>query len=119
MVARPDFKFGGNLQMRLEVASNIVQFYKTVGRAITNTIMKWDSIIKDFKKEWEIMVKRKGENVLDAKKTSKALPIRKWMEYLERFLHGTVCEKKTPLYCVIRESESVTVVALPMMRGES
>ena len=46
MVARPDFKFGGNLQMRLEVASNIVQFYKTVGRFITNIMIHWDPIIE-------------------------------------------------------------------------
>ena len=58
MVAVPDFKFGGKLQMRLESALNIVRLYKTVGIYITNSIIKWDPIIKDFKQEWGVLFKR-------------------------------------------------------------
>ena len=60
MVAIPDFKVGAKSQMILEFASNIFQFYNIVGRAITNTMIHWDPIIKDFKKGWEILVKREG-----------------------------------------------------------
>ena len=52
MVALPDFKFGAKSQMRLRYASDFVRFYKTVGRAITNTMIQWDPIIKDFRQEW-------------------------------------------------------------------
>ena len=45
--------------MILEAASNLVKLYKTVGRDITNTIIKLDPIIKDFNLEWEILVNRK------------------------------------------------------------
>ena len=75
MVERPDFKSGAKLQMILEADSNLVRFYNTVVRAITNTIIQWDSIIKDFKKEWKIFVKRKGDDVLDVKNISKTPPI--------------------------------------------
>ena len=49
MVTTPDFKFGKKSQMILEAASNLVQFYKTLGRSITNNIIQWDPNIKYFK----------------------------------------------------------------------
>ena len=49
MVATPYFNYGEKLQNRLEAASVFVQFYKTVGRAITNTIIQWGPIFKEFK----------------------------------------------------------------------
>ena len=49
VVATLVFKFGANLQMRLEAASNILWFYNTVRRVISNTMIKWDIIIKYFK----------------------------------------------------------------------
>ena len=79
MVATPDFKFATKSQMRLEHSSNIVRFYNKLGRYITNTMIHWDPTIKKFKQEWEIFVKRKGEDVLKMEKISKALLITKWM----------------------------------------
>ena len=52
IIATPYFNYGTNLQMRLEASSDIVQFYNTVGRSITNTMIQWYPITKDFKKEW-------------------------------------------------------------------
>ena len=49
MVVTPYFKFDENLHMRLEADSNILRFYNTVGRAITNTVIQWDPIINYFK----------------------------------------------------------------------
>ena len=40
MVKTPDIKFSEKIQMRLESASNILRFYKTAGRAITNTMIQ-------------------------------------------------------------------------------
>ena len=51
MVETAAFKFGAKSQMILEATSNPLRFYKTVGRSITNNIIQWDSIIKDFKQE--------------------------------------------------------------------
>ena len=48
MVVTPYFNFGTKLRMRLEVASNLVQVYKTAGIVITNTMIQWDPIVKDF-----------------------------------------------------------------------
>ena len=46
MVATPYFNYVEKLQNRLEAASVFVQFYKTVGRFITNIMIHWDPIIE-------------------------------------------------------------------------
>ena len=101
MIVAPDFYSGAKSQMILEAASNIVQFYKTVGRAITNTVMQLDPIIKDYKKECYILVKRKVEYVSDVPNIIKALLIIKWEESFSNFLHRNVGERKIQLSYVI------------------
>ena len=92
MVATLSFNPGAKLQMILEATSNIVIFYNTVGRAITNTPIQWDPITKDFNQEWQILIKRKVKNVLGVPNISRALPIIKWTGYFANFLHRTVGE---------------------------
>ena len=76
--------------------------YKTVGRSITNTMIQWYPIIKYFKQEQWILVKRKKLDLLDMPKISKALPIIKWAGFFSGFLHITVGERKIMVSCVIR-----------------
>ena len=87
MVTTAYFKFGAKSQMRLEADSNILLFYKTVGRAITNAIIQWGPIIKYFKLYWDIMVKRKGDDVSDVPKIIKFSPNIKWTEYFTNFTY--------------------------------
>ena len=97
IVATPVFKFGANLQIILEIASNLVQFYKAVGRAITNIMTQWDPNINDFKQECKIFLKRKGEDIADVLNISKVLLVIKWTEYFSNFLYWTAGEKKVPM----------------------
>ena len=94
-----------------------MRLYKTVGRAITNTM--WDSIINEIKQEWYILVKSKGEDVSEVPKITNALLITKWMEYFPGFLHWTFGETKILLYYVICKSDTVPGVAPLMVIGKS
>ena len=113
------FRFGSKLQMILEGALNIMQFYNIVGIYITNTIIQGYPIINDFKQEWDILAKRNGEDVSDVPNTRKALTIIKWTESFSNFLHRTVVERNISLYYVIRKSDTVTGVEPTMARGKS
>ena len=75
-----DLKFCVKLQMILEPDSKILQFYKRVGGLISKNMIQWDPTTKDFNQAWQILVRRKGEDVLDVPNTSKALLIIKWTE---------------------------------------
>ena len=97
MVATPDFKVGAKSKMRLEASSDLVKFYKTVGGDITNTMIKWDPIIKDFNPVRKILANSKRNYVLEIPKIIKALPFIKWMEYFANFIHGNVDKKKYPV----------------------
>ena len=117
MVATPALKFGEKLQMRLDAALNIVRFYKTAVRAITDNMIQWVPIIKEFTNEWKILFKRKGEDVSAVTKNSKALSITKWMEYFAGFLHQPGGERNIPFSYVIRELDTVPGVAPLFYRG--
>ena len=70
-------------------------------------------------KEWEILVNRKVEDVLDVPNISKAIPFMKWTEYFTNDLHHNFGEKNIMLSYVIRESDTVPCVLTPMMRHKS
>ena len=48
------FVFGARSQKRMIVAANAVRYYKTVGRALTVTNMRWDGTLKNFKVQWRL-----------------------------------------------------------------
>ena len=78
-------------------------------------MIQWGPIIRELNQEWEILVKRKGSNISGAPKISKAIPIIKLTGYFANFIHRTVGERKTPLFYVIRELDTVPGVALSML----
>ena len=82
-------------------------------------MIQWYSIVKEFKKDWEILVNRKVEGVSDVPKIHKAVPIINWTEFFTNFLHQTVGEMNILLSCVIREWDTVPCVAPPMAIVES
>ena len=65
------------------------------------------------------MVKRKGQDISDVSKISKAPPIIKWTEYFAGFIHPTVCEINISLSYVIHESDTLPGVAPQIMKGKS
>ena len=59
-------------------------------------------IIEDSNQEWEILIKRDGEDVSDIPNIQKALPIIKWTEYFDNFLHMTAGERNIPVSFIFR-----------------
>ena len=52
-IPAPPFIFGAKSQMRLASACDLVRYYEMVGRMITVDNMRWNPVIKNFKKQWE------------------------------------------------------------------
>ena len=48
-IETPPFVFGAKSQQRLNVACNLVRFYKTVGRPLTVTDLQWSITMSNFK----------------------------------------------------------------------
>eukprot|EP00957_Ditylum_brightwellii_P077056 5855479-Ditylum_brightwellii.AAC.1 len=95
------YYFGAKSQMRLLAACNLVWFYKDIGREPRVSNMTWNPIIKNFKHQWEGLVKRKDSNNMDTPKISKALPIIKCMESFMDFPSSKIGVRNIPLAYVI------------------
>lgn len=77
----PPFIFSAKSQMRLASSCDLVRYYETVGRMIAVDNMRWNPVIKNFKKQWESLKKHeKDENSIETPKISKSLPIIMWSE---------------------------------------
>lgn len=108
-VAVQPFVLGAKSQMRLRAASQLVQFYETVGRPLTAANMQWVPIIKNFSEHWKALEDRATDTDPETPKISKALPVTKWTEAFSDFLNRVVGSRTIPLAYVIRTDIAVQV----------
>ena len=87
MIPTPSFVFGAKSQHRISVACEIVRYYNAVGRDITAANMRWTQVIKNFEDQWKALKGRREDDEPDVPKISKSLPIIKWTEAFQDFLH--------------------------------
>ena len=72
--------FGAKSQMRLEVACNMIRFYKTVGRPLAAVNIAWAPVMRRFGEIWKSLVKRKEQDGPEVPLINKALPVMRWTE---------------------------------------
>jgi hypothetical protein len=76
--------------------------------------IRYDTIIKDFTKQWKALKSRKEEKSPDVPTITKALPVIKWTEAFDDFLSRTVGVQTIPLSYVARENEMVPATCPPL-----
>ena len=72
--------------------------------------MRWTQVIKNFKDQWKALKGRKEDDKPDVLKISKSLPIIKWTEAFQDFLHRIIGARMIPLAYVTRAVVDVPVV---------
>ena len=112
------FVLGAKSQMRLKAASHLVRFYETVGRPLTAANMQWTPVIKNFAEHWKALEERAAENDPETPKITKALPVTKWTEAFDDFLHRVVGSRTIPLAYIIRADIAVPVDAPTLEMGQ-
>ena len=90
MIATPAFVFGAKSQKRLGVACDLVQYYNTVGHDLTAPNMRWNQVGKNFEIQWKALKDRKDEDPPEVPKITKTLPIMKWTEAFQDYLHRVI-----------------------------
>eukprot|EP00980_Cylindrotheca_fusiformis_P021142 scaffold8121_cov97-Cylindrotheca_fusiformis.AAC.2 len=65
--------------------------------------MKWDPVLQNFKIVWADLVSTAEEVRQPTPKISRTLPILKWSEAFQIFLHKTLGRRHAPLAYVIRK----------------
>ena len=107
----PAFTYGAKSQKRLTVACDLVRYYQTVGRDLTAVNIQWNQVMSNFEIQWKALKDRKDEDDPDVPKITKALPIIKWTEAFQDFLHRVIGARMIPLAYVIRIDPQVPAVA--------
>ena len=110
MIPTPSFVFGAESQHCISVACEIVRYYNAVGRDIATANMQWTQVIKNFEDQWKALKGRKEEDEPDIPKVSKSLPIIKWTEAFQDFLHRVIEVRMIPLAYVTMAVVEVPVV---------
>ena len=95
------FTYGAKSQKRLTVACDLVRFYQTVGRDLTAANIQRNQVMSNFEIQWKALKDRKDEVDPDVPKITKALPIIKWTEAFQDFLHRVIGARMIPLTYVI------------------
>jgi hypothetical protein len=95
-------------------AGELVRFYETIGQALAGANIGYDTIMKDFTKQWKALKSRKEEKSPDVPTIRKALPVIKWVEAFDDFLTRTVGVQTIPLSYVTQETETVPATCPPL-----
>ena len=101
------FVLGAKSQMRLRAASHLIRFYETAGCALTAANLQWLPVIKTFTEHWKALEERAAATDPEIPKVSKALPVTKWTEAFDDFLHRVVGSRTIPLAYVIHPDTGV------------
>ena len=110
--------FGAKSQKCLGIACELVRYYNTVGRDLTAANMRWNNVMKNFEIQWKALKMKRDEDTPEVPKISKSLPIIKWMEAFQDYLHHVIGVRMIPLAYVIRKDEEVPAVAPPLQAGQ-
>ena len=112
-IPTPPFVFGAKSQHRLTVACELVQYYNTIGCDLSAGNMRWWNVMKNFKIQWKALRECKEADDPEVPKISKSLPIMKWTEAFQDYLHRTIGVRTIPLAYIMRETVNDPAVPPP------
>ena len=84
------------------MACDLVRFHQTVGRDLTAANIQWNQVMSSFEIQWRALQNRKDGGDPDVPTITKALPIIKWTEVFQDFLHRVIGARMIPLAYVVR-----------------
>ena len=93
---------GAKSQKRLAEAADLVRFYNEIGRNIDSDSLDYDSVIRDFTKQWNAIKENKEAKDSDVPKILKSLPTIKWIEAFDDHLSMVIGVRNIPLSYVTR-----------------
>ena len=102
-IPRQPYIFGAKSFKRIKVAASAVRYYKTIGREITPTNMHYVNVLKDYGEQWEAILSKEDKDEPDTPKITRALPIVRWTESFEDFLHQIIGSRHIALSYIIRD----------------
>ena len=103
VVPNPSYVLGAKSLKRLKIAAAAVRYYACIGRETTAANMHFNNVLKDYGKQYESLIAKKESDEPSVPKISRSLPIVRWTESFEDFLHEMIGIRNIPLSYLIRE----------------
>ena len=103
-VPAPSYVLGAKSVKRWKVAAAAVHYYQTVGRDIDVTNMHYTNVLKNFGEQWDAISQKAKDDEPDIPKITRSLPIVRWTESFEDFLHQVVGSCHIYLSYIVREN---------------
>ena len=88
-----------------------MRYNQTVGRDLSAANIQWNQVMSNFEIEGKALKDRKDEDDPDVPKITKDLPIIKWTEAFQDFLHSMIGARMIPLAYAIQIDPQVKAIA--------
>ena len=117
-IPAPAYVIGAKSFKRIKIAAAAVRYYTTIGRTLTATNMRFIPVLKNFGEQWEAIVEKSSDDAPDIPKITRALPIVKWTESFEDFLHQAIGSRYIALSYLIRDNVVPEDPPPPLLEGK-
>jgi len=103
-IQSPSYVLGAKSAKRLKIAAAAVRYYQTIGRTPTAANMHFVNVLKNFGEQWEAIKQKAEDDEPEVPKITRALPIVRWTESFEDFLHQVIGSRYICLSYLVREN---------------
>ena len=118
-VGAPSYVLGAKSAKRLKIAAAAVRYYHTIGRTPTAANMHFANVLKNFGEQWEAIKQKADDDEPEVPKITRSLPIVRWTESFEDFLHQIIGSRLISLSYLVRENAQATVPAPALLANRS
>ena len=117
-VAAPSYVLGAKSVKRLKIAAAAVRYYQTIGRDIDANNMHFTNVLKNFGEQWEAIKQKEKDDEPEVPKITRSLPIVRWTESFEDFLHQVIGSRHISLSYLVRENVEASDPAPPLLENK-
>ena len=118
-IPTPSYVLGAKSIKRLKIAAEAVRYYEAVGRDCTAGNMHYQNVLREFGEQWEAILQKEKEDEADVPKITRTLPIVRWTESFEDFLHRAIGSRHIALSYLIREDVTPVDPPPPLQENRS
>ena len=113
-IPQAPYVLGAKSLKRLKIAAIAVSYYSMINRPLTPQNVHYENCLIDFYEQWENLLKKGEDNEPDTPRITRTLPIIKWTEAFEEFLHQVLGVQSVPLSYIIRLRADVDPTPSPL-----
>ena len=110
-IGAPSYVLRAKSIKRLKIAATAVQYYQTIGREPDATNMHYTNVLKNFGEQCDAIKQKEKDDEPEVPKITRSLPIVRWTESFEDFLHRVIGSRHICLSYLVMDNVAVAASA--------